>query len=933
MPIPIAAPAFYKRFAMKDTDDISPPPALVAHAGRALLLDADGEITELPAGRLEQHLAGRPVLLCHGRSLFARLDIPAVAHFEILELFAFTCPAIPCTPTIGGLARALGLPVPADAFGEAALLMQLPEFLARRMAERPPGDKAEAAAMLPVLEAAGWGWCSLLKPLLPATTPRPGHGFDVWRHLPEWEDRAPPPPADTVVIDPAEVRRRLAESLGADAEPRPAQSDYAAAVTAAFAPRDVSGQPHIVLAEAGTGIGKTMGYLVPATLWSERSGSNVWISTYTRNLQRQIDGELSRLFPDPAEKARAAVLRKGRENYLCLLNFEEALQGGAIDRRAAIPLALMARWIRHSRDGDLLGGDFPAWMVGLFGPARTLGLADRRGECIYAACAHYRRCFVEINRRKAAHAQIVIANHALVMVNAALRDLNGDEGENSDLPTRYVFDEAHQLFAAADSAFSACLSGREGAELRRWLRGAEGRSRSRSRGLHKRAGELIGDREDAARALEALLQAATALPGEGWLDRISHAAPHGPAESFLQVAFRQVLARSENREDDAYGQECDPLPATDELRKAAATLQTALHAILEPAKALKAALLDLIRDSAQTDPPLLDNQQIGRIEALTGSLKRRVLLPLSAWIDMLESLLPAGALRDPASPMVDWLAVSRREGRITDIGMHRHWLDPTAPFAAAVLKKAHGVIMTSATLNDQGEHENWQTAEARTGAGHLPGSVERLRFPSPFDYGGMTRVFVITDIRRNALEQIAAAYRELFLAAGGGGLGIFTAIWRLRRVYERIHTSLEHAGLPLYAQHVDPMDTGSLVDIFREQENACLLGTDAVRDGVDVPGRSLRLLAFDRVPWPRPDILHRERRRHFGGRQYDEMLTRLRLKQAYGRLIRRQNDRGVFVILDAMTPSRLLSALPEDVSVRRLELTEALPEIRDFLGR
>ncbi|MDD9877571.1 MAG: ATP-dependent DNA helicase, partial [Magnetovibrio sp.] len=93
----------------------------------------------------------------------------------------------------------------------------------------------------------------------------------------------------------------------------------------------------------------------------------------------------------------------------------------------------------------------------------------------------------------------------------------------------------------------------------------------------------------------------------------------------------------------------------------------------------------------------------------------------------------------------------------------------------------------------------------------------------------------------------------------------------------------------------------------RAEEDTCLLGTDAVRDGVDVPGRSLRLIVFDRVPWPRPTILHRARKQAFGGRAYDEMLTRLKLKQAYGRLLRRQGDRGVFVMLDRGLPSRLLS--------------------------
>ena len=177
---------------------------------------------------------------------------------------------------------------------------------------------------------------------------------------------------------------------------------------------------------------------------------------------------------------------------------------------------------------------------------------------------------------------------------------------------------------------------------------------------------------------------------------------------------------------------------------------------------------------------------------------------------------------------------------------------------------------------------------------------------------------------------MAAAYRELFKATGGGGLGLFTAISRLRKVHRRIVGPLEEAGLPLLAQHVDPMDTGSLVDIFRAETDTSLLGTDAVRDGVDVPGRSLRLIVFDRVPWPRPDLLHRARRAAFGGRAYDDMMTRLKLKQAYGRLIRGARDRGVFVMLDAMLPSRLATAFPDGVEVRRLGLADAIALAADF---
>jgi ATP-dependent DNA helicase DinG len=123
-----------------------------------------------------------------------------------------------------------------------------------------------------------------------------------------------------------------------------------------------------------------------------------------------------------------------------------------------------------------------------------------------------------------------------------------------------------------------------------------------------------------------------------------------------------------------------------------------------------------------------------------------------------------------------------------------------------------------------------------------------------------------------------------------------------------------------------------LIDVFRAEEDTCLLGTDAVRDGIDVPGRSLRLIVFDRVPWPRPDIMHRVRRQAFGGRAYDEMLTRLKLKQAYGRLVRRADDRGVFVMLDRALPTRLAGAFPDGVGIRRLGLRDAVAETRAFLA-
>jgi ATP-dependent DNA helicase DinG len=293
-----------------------------------------------------------------------------------------------------------------------------------------------------------------------------------------------------------------------------------------------------------------------------------------------------------------------------------------------------------------------------------------------------------------------------------------------------------------------------------------------------------------------------------------------------------------------------------------------------------------------------------------------------------------------------FLRLARAEGgREIDVGLHRHWLDPTIPFAATLAAPAHGVLVTSATLRDAGDADPeaaWEAAEARVGAPHLPSPAIRAAVASPFDYAAQTRAFIVTDVHGGdpgsspgqAIAQLAAAYRALFVAAGGGALGLFTAIRRLQAVHARIARELEEAGIPLYAQHVDAMGNATLVDVFRAEEESCLLGTDAMRDGVDIPGRALRLVVFEKVPWPRPDILHRERRIHLSGgdpKAYDDRIARLRLRQAFGRLIRRSTDRGVFVLLDRQTPSRLLSAFPPGVAVRRVGLAEAVKQTRAFL--
>src|SRR6185369_9649532 len=216
--------------------------------------------------------------------------------FDLLELFAFVRPARFCIPTPRGLAEALGLATPRGLEDEAIALHNVTRGLMAELGATTPDPRLSRLAW--TMAKGGWSWGpAVLGTLgLESEAGDKGSGLDVWSKLPEWQDYAPPPPPGSEPVEPAQARKRLAELLGEGAEARPQQADYASAIASAFAPRLREGEPQFVLAEAGTGVGKTLGYIAPASLWAERNDGTVWISTYTRNLQHQIDGELDRLY-------------------------------------------------------------------------------------------------------------------------------------------------------------------------------------------------------------------------------------------------------------------------------------------------------------------------------------------------------------------------------------------------------------------------------------------------------------------------------------------------------------------------------------------------------------------------------------------------------------------------------------------------------------
>ncbi|OAH46097.1 helicase [Sphingobium yanoikuyae] len=877
-------------------------PALHASHG-GIWLREGSRTMGVAKGQAIARTAETPTLLLNAPLTGQRLGYPDLNGLDLLELWAFVHPARFLVPTPKGLAEALDLPQPAQEGDIPALLQMAARALLDRLDSAEWKEREGGWTAAQALHRLRWPWSPLVAPRIsrPAEAER-----WLFSKLPEWEEAAPRPAPRTVAMEEEAVLARLDSLTGPGAEPRPGQRAYAAAAMEAFRPRTHRDQPNMLLAEAGTGIGKTLGYLAPASLWAAQAQGTVWISTYTKALQRQLDRESLRLFPDPATAARRVVVRKGRENYLCLLNLEDALQGGFAGR-AAILAQLVARWAAFSKDGDMVGGDLPGWLPILFRRNGSTALTDRRGECIYAGCPHYRKCFIERSARASAEADIVIANHALVMINAARGRETGQR------PQRIVFDEGHHLFDAADSTFSVALSGQEAIELRRWVMGPEGGSRGRRRGLAARLSDLASYDEEGGDAIRTAVEAARALPADDWLKRIVAGEPFGPLEELLATVRGTVFARAaDSGEADAgYGLETELAEPDGPLVEAAQEAAIALDALLKPLVRLSKRLEAVLEDA----PDWLDGAARARIEGAIGSLAWRRDL-ISAWLALLARI---GGPADP--DFVDWMTVDRVEGREYDIGLHRHWLDPTRPLAEAVLQPAQGVIVTSATLKGGGD---WSNAEARSGVTHLPHSAERFEAASPFDYPGRAEVLIVTDIKRGDIAAMSGAYARLIEASGGGTLGLFTAIRRLRAVHARIADRLARAGLPLYAQHVDPMDTGTLVDIFRDDPRASLLGTDALRDGVDVPGHSLRLVVMEGVPWSKPTVLHAARRLAGGGSAYDDRLIRARLAQAFGRLIRRAEDKGSFVILSAAMPSRLLSAFPPGTPIRRLTLDEAI---------
>ncbi len=856
-------------------------------------------------------------------------DVPLTNCLDILELFSFTYPTKNIAPIYKAIAKELGLQTDIEVDDELINHIIIKDYLIKEIKNFGQKTKKMALPLMAFMCRCGWNFAPLLEYELceelelfeKQTMEQLSYTLRSWRYLEEWQETERDSDSGFEEIFLDETEEFVDELLLRKNEIRKQQRSYAIACRHIFTEKQTEDIPQILLAEAGTGTGKTLGYLAPTILWSKKNNKQVWISTYSRNLQKQLNEELNDIFASNKElKDIKHIIRKGRENYICLLNYEDTINNALSEKSSRQPLwtlGFIARWLQETSAGDLIGGDFPAWLTGLFQQNIMLGFFDYKGGCIHNSCSQYKKCFIEANKKATLGADIVIANHAFIFNYMGSQDIFDAQRQITHL----IFDEGHHLFDAADQSFSYQLTLRNCYDVRKWVEGNKRNKKMRlQKGIRSRLDnieltdkldELIADIERQIKVLPASL-----LLSHDSKMRESHII------DFFEQLKRVVISRN-NHTDTYYDLEAACYPIGDSFKQS-------MQVVYEGMQELKESVLNLLNyistelEQASDDSIFATKAK----ESLYRQITRHLLLPVKSWCFILDYLIQ----EQTSSEYITWYGLQRQNGKNYDVGIYFHFTDPTKPLSEYIYKPLSGVLITSATLRDNpyessNDLMSWNGAIQRSGTHWLQDKPALFSIISPFNYANQLKVMIINDINKNSISQLANAYYQLFLANGGAALGLFTSIQRLLQVYNHIYEPLAKKNISLYSQHKNNIDLSSLLQIFKIEESSCLLGTDATRDGIDVPGDSLKLLVYDRVPWARNNTLHKSRRQVYGRQTYDDRHVITNIRQAAGRLIRTKDDMGTFVCLDNAFPSRFFSAFAEGTPIERLSLQEAIDKI------
>lgn len=671
-------------------------------------------------------------------------------------------------------------------------------------------------------------------------------------------------------------------------EERREQREMAEVVARAF------GHGGYYLVEAGTGVGKSLAYLLPAAIWALEHGRRVVISTHTLALQDQLLTRevplVQRALREAGLVAEEADLRvtvvKGRSNYLCVRRWTThygTLLGDPDVARLASAILL---WLPRTETGDrselrLDRGDALTWTR----------LSAEGADCLAANHRYVqeRRCFLLRARERAERAHLVIVNHALLLADAA-------HGGNAVPPAdALIIDEAHALEEAATQQFALELSARRLQELLDPFQRRSGRDELGGGFVSLFANAESAAVRDLARALAAALGAV-----------------RGAGTDF----FAALRALWPPEFDD------DRLPLDRALRASAewtevegrwAALDASLQRALEIAAELELALLP----SGTSDE--LADVLVAELATATGRL-RSFRLALATLVGGSEG------------EMIEW-AEREADGGVV---LRAVPLDVAPILREHCFDRYGTVVATSATLFPRPDDESFTLQ--RFGLDE----AETVRLGSPFDYRRSALLATVSDLPEpndaEFSESVGRALVELVTASRGRALVLFTSHASLQAAARSIRAPLADRGIAVRVQGIDGSPR-QLLSELRSVPATAVLGTASFWEGVDVPGEALSLLVIVRLPFAVPtDPVFRARAERFE-RPFEEYALPgaiLRFRQGFGRLIRRRDDRGAVVVLDRRIRTRrygaaFLDALP-DCTRFEGSLADVVAAVRQWLG-
>jgi ATP-dependent DNA helicase DinG len=766
--------------------------------------------------------------------------------------------------------------------GDVQSVLALPAFAARGellLHNHPSGDLEPSGADMEIaarMHDAGVGF---------AITDNDARELYVVVEVPRARELAA---LDTAAIDddlgPGGAIARLLSRY----EDRAGQRAYARAIARLY------NSGGIGLFEAGTGVGKSLGYLVPALRWAARNGERTVVSTNTINLQEQLVGKdlpgVAAAFTD--QKVRFALL-KGWRNYVCLQRLDHAMSIGASLFEADVvgELQAVADWAQQTPNGSLSDLAVPprdeVWDE----------VAAESDLCGRLQCPFFSRCFVFLARREAAQADVLVANHHLLLADLAVRRAAQNWDDAAVLPpyTRLIIDEGHHLEDAAAAHLGATISARG-------LQRVFSRLERRGKGLLPALRQKLAGRRD-------ILSAAS-------LDHV---------EGRLTPGLRAARSQA----DRVFGL-LDGLLADAESTVLRLTLDFASHPVWE--MGLDSALIDLSREIELLGEGLRLVRERMDADREMSAAHAPLLNEMAGAARRLESAREAlvGTLRPPAqgAPAVRWIEARGKERNIAVTSVP---LDLAPILREDLFRRVRTAIVTSATLTAD---KRFAFLVSRLGLTEPDVEPEVGVFPSPFRYQEQALLAIPTDgpapnvDTQGHFELVVHVAVDMAQVADGGMFVLFTSRRDVRAAADAMRALGVGSRWPLLVHGEDQRD--ALLRRFRGDGRAVLLGTASFWEGVDVPGDALRALVLARLPFRVPTeplvAAHTEAIEARGGDSFREYMlphAALRLKQGFGRLIRSHDDRGVVVLCDPRAVSKGYGE----------ELLDALPPARRIVGR